>query len=80
MSQRRSANVNPSGTSQTCPKCLVTVQKDLAIRVHSCPECKYETHRDHAAAEMALIRGLELVSTAGQGATTVGVDLPGTRG
>jgi putative transposase len=58
--------VNPSGTSQTCPKCLVTVQKDLAFRVHSCPECKYETHRDHAAAEMVLIQGLELVSTDGQ--------------
>ncbi len=53
--------VNPNGTSQTCPHCLVTVQKDLSIRVHSCPECKYETHRDHAAAEMVLIRGFETV-------------------
>lgn len=57
--------VNPNGTSQTCPKCLVTVQKELKVRTHSCPECGYETHRDHAAAEMVLIRGLELVSTAG---------------
>ena len=53
--------VNPSGTSQTCPKCLVTVKKDLSVRVHICPECKYETHRDHAAAEMVLIRGYETV-------------------
>jgi len=53
--------VNPNGTSQTCPKCLVTVQKDLSVRVHICPECKYETHRDHAAAEMVLIRGYETV-------------------
>lgn len=59
--------VNPNGSSQTCPKCLVTVQKNLAVRVHNCPECKYETHRDHAAAEIVLIRGLELVSTPGLG-------------
>ena len=59
--------VNPNGTSQTCPKCLVTVQKELKVRVHTCPECGYETHRDHAAAEMVLLRGLELVSTPGLG-------------
>jgi putative transposase len=59
--------VNPNGTSQTCPKCLVTVQKELKVRIHSCPECRYETHRDHAAAEMLLIRGLELASTPGLG-------------
>jgi len=53
--------VNPNGTSQTCPKCLVRVQKNLGVRVHCCPECKYETHRDHAAAEMVLIRGYETV-------------------
>lgn len=29
--------VNPSGTSQTCPKCLVTVKKDLSVRIHNCP-------------------------------------------
>ena len=61
------AKVNPNGTSQTCPKCLVTVQKELKVRLHSCPECGYETHRDHAAAEMVLLRGLELVSTPGLG-------------
>jgi len=53
--------VNPNGTSQTCPRCLATVKKDLSVRLHSCPECKYETHRDHAAAEMVLIRGYEVV-------------------
>ena len=53
------SRVNPNGTSQTCPKCLATVQKDLAERVHLCPECLYETHRDYAAAEMVLLRGLE---------------------
>ncbi len=53
--------VNPNGTSQTCPQCLATVKKDLSVRLHVCPECKYETHRDHAAAEMVLIRGYEIV-------------------
>ncbi|XFA73567.1 transposase [Thermosynechococcaceae cyanobacterium Okahandja] len=55
------AKVNPNGTSQTCPKCLVTVRKELGIREHDCPECGYRTHRDHAAAERVLHRGLENV-------------------
>ncbi|XFA74368.1 transposase [Thermosynechococcaceae cyanobacterium Okahandja] len=55
------AKVNPNGTSQTCPKCLVTVRKELGIREHHCRECGYRTHRDHAAAERVLHRGLENV-------------------
>jgi putative transposase len=57
--------VNPNGTSQTCPSCLATVSKDLGIREHHCPECGYRAHRDHAAAEMILIRGLEQISSQG---------------
>jgi putative transposase len=57
--------VNPNGTSQTCPACLATVKKDLSVREHLCPECGYQTHRDHAAAEMVLSRGLEQVSSQG---------------
>lgn len=57
--------VNPNGTSQTCPQCLAEVKKELREREHLCPECGYQTHRDHAAAEMVLIRGNELTSTAG---------------
>lgn len=53
------AKVNPNGTSQTCPNCLATVSKGLEVREHHCPECGYWTHRDHAAAEMVLHRGLE---------------------
>jgi len=53
------AKVNPNGTSQTCPNCLATVTKGLEVREHHCPECGYRTHRDHAAAEMVLHRGLE---------------------
>lgn len=59
------AKVNPNGTSQTCPNCLATVTKALAVREHHCPECGYRTHRDHAAAEMVLHRGLEQVSSQG---------------
>jgi putative transposase len=37
------------------------VPKSLGDRVHNCPECGYSTHRDHAAAQMVLIRGLDSV-------------------
>lgn len=71
--------VNPRGTSQTCPECQATVTKPLSEREHICPECGYRTHRDHAASEMVLIRGLELVSTQGHCGTETAyaVDLPG---
>ncbi|MEL7036778.1 MAG: transposase [Cyanobacteria bacterium J06592_8] len=53
--------VDPRGTSQTCPECGATVQKALKEREHICPECSYKTHRDHAAAQVVRLRGLELV-------------------
>ncbi len=59
------AKVDPNGTSQTCPRCDAHVSKDLSVRVHSCPECKYTTDRDVAAAQVIVQRG---VSAAGQGA------------
>jgi putative transposase len=55
------SKVHPNGTSQTCPNCQAAVSKTLEDRVHHCPECQYQTHRDHAAAQMVLIRGLENV-------------------
>ncbi|HAZ43444.1 MAG TPA: transposase [Cyanobacteria bacterium UBA11369] len=71
--------VNPNGTSQTCPHCGATVKKSLDVRDHHCPECGYQTHRDHAAAEMVLLRGLNLVPVDNRGMETVcaGV-LPGS--
>ncbi len=57
--------VNPNGTSQTCPACLATVSKTLEVREHHCPECGYRVHRDHAAAEIVLYRGLEQISSQG---------------
>jgi len=53
------SRVNPNGTSQTCPACFAHVAKPLSEREHLCPECGYQTHRDHAAAEMVLHRGNE---------------------
>ncbi|XFA73126.1 transposase [Thermosynechococcaceae cyanobacterium Okahandja] len=60
------AKVDPNGTSQTCPRCFATVKKPLSVREHDCPECGYRTHRDHAAAEMVLHRGLENVVAQGR--------------
>lgn len=74
------ARVNPDGTSQTCPKCNThTGKKELSERVHRCDVCGYETHRDHAAAEVVRLRGLELVSTVGLTGieNAYAVDLPG---
>jgi putative transposase len=70
--------VNPNGTSQTCPHCGATVKKSLAIRAHHCPDCGYRTHRDHAAAEMVLLRGMELVPVDNRGMKTACAgELPG---
>ncbi|NES03536.1 MAG: transposase [Okeania sp. SIO2F4] len=55
------ARINPNGTNQICPQCLTMVSKGLEVREDHCPECGYQTHRDHAAAEMVLHRGLENV-------------------
>jgi putative transposase len=53
--------VNPNGTSQTCPHCGATVLKPLREREHDCPDCGYRTHRDHAAAQVVELRGLDNV-------------------
>ncbi|WP_335222218.1 RNA-guided endonuclease InsQ/TnpB family protein [Nostoc sp.] len=70
--------VNPNGTSQTCPHCGATVRKPLAEREHHCPECGYQTHRDHAAAEMVLLRGLNQAENAvfSQGETLKAMGFP----
>jgi len=54
--------VNKDGTSQTCPNCDAhTGKKTLEVRVHSCPECGYTTHRDVAAAMVIRNRGVNAV-------------------
>jgi putative transposase len=74
------SRVNANGTSQTCPMCQEeTGKKDLSQRIHSCQFCGYETHRDHAAAEVVRQRGLELIGTQGLCGmeTACAVGLPG---
>ena len=75
------AEVNSRGTSQECPTCGAEVKKDLSIRVHLCPNCKYQTDRDVASGQVIRNRGIALISTGGQpGTQTVcAVDLPGTK-
>lgn len=49
--------VDAWGTSQTCPRCDCPTKKKLSQRRHRCGNCGYETHRDHAAAQVILKRG-----------------------
>ena len=54
--------VNARKTSQICPNCQhETGKKTLTERVHKCDNCGYTTHRDIAAAQVVLIRGLAAV-------------------
>ena len=55
------AKVDPNGTSQTCPRCEAHTPKDLSVRVHNCPECRYTTDRDVAAAQVVVARGISAV-------------------
>jgi putative transposase len=55
------SKVDPNGTSQTCPQCEAHVPKDLGVRIHDCPECKYATDRDVAAAQVIVQRGISAV-------------------
>ncbi len=55
------AKVYPNGTSQVCPRCDAHVPKNLGVRIHDCPECKYTTNRDVASAQVVVQRGLTAV-------------------
>lgn len=52
--------VNPSGTSQKCSRCGMTVPKELSERVHCCPYCDLTLDRDVNAARNILKRALAL--------------------
>ncbi|KNZ70318.1 putative transposase [Thermincola ferriacetica] len=52
--------VNPSGTSQECSRCGMTVPKELSERVHCCPYCGLTLDRDVNAARNILKRALAL--------------------
>ena len=51
--------VDPRGTSQICPACGTVAKKELSEREHRC-DCGFFAHRDHAAAQVILGRGLRL--------------------
>ena len=71
------AKVDADYTSQQCPRCgTYTGKKSLSTRVYHCPECKYRTDRDVAAAQVVMIRG---VGAAGQAVPEIawGDVLPG---
>lgn len=53
------AEVDHKGSSQTCPNCRIEVRKELGDRIHSCPECLYQTDRDIASAQELCNRGIE---------------------
>lgn len=52
--------VDPRGTSQACPACGAVAKKALDERQHYCFSCGFVAHRDHAAAQVILGRGLRL--------------------
>lgn len=55
---RRVVEVNPAGTSQTCPRCGVVKAKSLSERMHRCSDCGLILDRDVAAAQVILGLGL----------------------
>jgi putative transposase len=73
------SEVDARGTSQECPECGAEVKKDLSIRVHHCPHCKYRTDRDVASGQVIRNRGIKLISTVGHTGmeTACAADLPG---
>ena len=48
--------VDPKGTSQMCSRCECTVEKELSVRQHICPQCGYTADRDVNAARNILQR------------------------
>ncbi|MFL5805961.1 MAG: RNA-guided endonuclease InsQ/TnpB family protein, partial [Roseiflexaceae bacterium] len=56
---RRVVLVDPRNTSKRCSWCGQLVQKDLSVRVHSCPTCGLVIDRDENAAINILALGLQ---------------------
>lgn len=47
---RKVVKINPNSTSQRCSTCGEKVSKNLAVRIHCCPNCGLEIDRDLNAA------------------------------
>lgn len=56
---RKCVLVNPKNTSKRCSCCGTLVDKDLSVRVHSCPVCGLVMDRDQNAAINILALGLQ---------------------
>ncbi len=56
---RRVVLVSPRNTSKRCSRCGQMVDKDLSVRVHSCPVCGLVIDRDENAAINILALGLQ---------------------
>jgi putative transposase len=65
--------VDPRGTSQTCPECGVIKKKELSQRVHRC-DCGCILDRDVAAAKVILIRAGNGPGGRNAGATRRGLE------
>jgi putative transposase len=61
--------VDPRGTSQTCPECGAIAAKTLAIRGHRC-ECGCSLDRDVAAAKIVHLRAFGFIPGTGNGQLT----------
>lgn len=61
--------VDPRGTSQTCPECMAVAAKTLATREHRC-ECGCSLDRDVAAAKIVHFRAFGFVPGTGIGQLT----------
>lgn len=61
--------VNPRNTSQACSECGALVEKDLSVRVHSCPHCHLAIDRDVNAARNILKRAFSPPGSGGQALT-----------
>jgi putative transposase len=60
---RHVALVNPRNTSKMCSRCSALVDKDLSVRVHTCPSCGLVLDRDINAAINILRLGLQSVGS-----------------
>ena len=56
---RKCVLVDPRNTSKRCSRCGTLVEKDLSVRVHSCPTCGLTIDRDENAAINILALGLQ---------------------
>lgn len=56
---RQAVRVNPHNTSKCCSRCGTIVEKELSVRVHSCPVCSLVMDRDENAAINILALGLQ---------------------